>query len=52
MVEYALKKWNLRISEEEAAERLRSLANLYITTSKIRARRHKEKFDNDQSHAD
>jgi hypothetical protein len=51
MIEYAHRKWNLRLSEDEAEERLRSLASVYITTSKIRARKHKEKSNDNQSHA-
>ncbi len=51
MIEYAHRKWNLRISEDEAEERLRSLASVYITVSKIRARKHKEKLDDNQTHA-
>ena len=43
MVAYALQKYNLRISREQAVEYLRSLGNLYITFSKIRARKHKNK---------
>ncbi len=50
MVAYALRKWNLRISRDEAAEYLRSLGNLYFTVSKIRARKHKKK-EPDQTHA-
>lgn len=49
MVAYALTKYNLRISREQAVEYLRSLGNLYITVSKIRARKHKSKQEN-QSH--
>jgi hypothetical protein len=49
MVAYALQKYNLRISREQAVEYLRSLGNLYITFSKIRARRHKSKQEN-QNH--
>ena len=49
MVAYALKKYNLRISREQAVEYLRSLGNLYITFSKIRARKHKNKQEN-QTH--
>ena len=46
MVAYALQKYNLRISREQAVEYLRSLGNLYITFSKIRARKHKTKQRN------
>lgn len=46
MVAYALTKYNLHISREQAVEYLRSLGNLYITTSKIRARKHKNKQEN------
>lgn len=49
MVAYALTKYNLRISEEQAVEYLRSLGNLYLTVSKIRARKHKTKQEN-QTH--
>jgi hypothetical protein len=49
MVAYALQKYNLRISREQAVEYLRSLGNLYITFSKIRARKHKNKQEN-QNH--
>jgi len=49
MVAYALKKYNLRISREQAVEYLRSLGNLYITVSKIRARKHKHPQEN-QTH--
>jgi hypothetical protein len=49
MVAYALQKYNLRISREQAVEYLRSLGNLYITFSKIRARKHKSKQEN-QNH--
>jgi hypothetical protein len=49
MVAYALQKYNLRISREQAVEYLRSLGNLYITFSKIRARKHKKKQEN-QTH--
>jgi hypothetical protein len=52
MIAYAQATWNLRISQDEAEERLRSLASLYITTSKIRARKHKGKAGNDHDHAD
>ncbi len=49
MVAYALTKYNLRISREQAVEYLRSLGNLYLTFSKIRARKHKNKQEN-QAH--
>ena len=49
MVAYALTKYNLRISREQAVEYLRSLGNLYLTFSKIRARKHKSKQEN-QTH--
>jgi hypothetical protein len=45
MIAYALTKYNLRISREQAVEYLRSLGNLYITFSKIRARKHKKKAE-------
>ena len=49
MVAYALKKHNLRISRDEAVEYLRSLGNLYLTFSKVRARKHKPKQES-QNH--
>ena len=42
MVAYALEKYGLRISREQAVEHLRSLGNLYITFAKIRVRNHKQ----------
>lgn len=50
MVAYAFTKYNLRISREQAVEYLRSLGNLYLTVSKIRARKHKITSDQNQSH--
>ena len=50
MVAYALTKYNLRISEEQAVEYLRSLGNLYLTVSKIRARKHKKNADASKTH--
>ncbi len=44
MIVYAQKKWNLRISRNEAEEYLRSLGDLYITVSNIRAREHEKKL--------
>ena len=49
MIEYAQRKYNLRLSHDEAVEHLRSLGNLYITVSKIRARKHKRPQEN-QTH--
>jgi hypothetical protein len=43
MVAYALKKYNLRITKDEAVEYLRSLAGGFLAFAKIEARKHKPK---------